>query len=711
MNRFLGVILTGLVFGILMPSSSGCSNQTNSETMPEDSTKNANALINESSPYLLQHAYNPVDWMPWSDKAFEKATAEDKLVLVSIGYSSCHWCHVMEHESFENEEVATLMNERFICIKVDREERPDVDNIYMTAVQLMTGSGGWPLNCFTLPDGRPIFGGTYFPKNKWMEVLENLAEGYARDKETYIDYAEKLTEGVAQTEIISVAKEEIPFRRIMLDSMIMNWKPMFDKSKGGNRRAPKFPIPNNYEFMTDYGIHYGDDEVLAHVDLTLTKMARGGIYDQVGGGFARYSTDMDWKVPHFEKMLYDNGQLVSLYSKGYQRTKNLLYKEVVYQTIDWIKREMMTKESSFYSALDADSEGEEGKFYVWEKEELKNVLADDYDWVKDYYNVGPRGMWEGNFILLREVSDEDFATEMQWSREDLRKKVDKVNSKLLKAREKRIRPGLDDKSLTSWNAIMMIGLLDAYAAFGEKEFLDLAKGNAEWIEKYQLKDDGGLYHSYKEGVSKIDGFLEDYAFVISASLKLYEATFDESYLTKADKLARYAIDHFFDDKSGMFFFTSASGDQLITRKMEINDNVIPASNSELARALFKLGSFYDNQDYKDKASQMLTNVYSDMAGYYSGYTNWGILAMNMTEPYFEVAVTGAGWEKKLAEMNKRYLPNMILMGGQEGELPLLEGKFGNDPKIFVCVNKACMRPVEAVSDAISQMEEWKKMDE
>jgi len=674
--------------------------------MPEDSTKNVNALIHESSPYLLQHAYNPVDWMPWGDEAFDKAAAGDKLVLVSIGYSSCHWCHVMEHESFEDEGVAEFMNDNFVCIKVDREERPDVDNIYMTAVQLMTGSGGWPLNCFTLPNGKPVFGGTYFPKNKWMEVLESLSSGYKNDKETYLAYAEKLTEGVAGTEIITVAKEEIPFDRTVLDKMMTDWKLNFDSESGGNRRAPKFPIPNNYEFMTAYAFHYSDTTVANHVDLTLTNMACGGIYDQVGGGFARYSTDMNWKVPHFEKMLYDNGQLISLYSKAYQRTKNPLYKEIVYQTIEWAQREMMCKESCFYSALDADSEGEEGKFYVWTREELKEILGDDFDWVKKYYNVGPKGLWEGHFILLRDQADEEFAMDMEWSREDLRKKIDKVNEKLLKARSKRIRPGLDDKSLTSWNAIMMIGLLDAYSAFGEKDFLDLAISTARWIEKFQLKDDGGLRHSYKEGKSKIDGFLEDYAFTISAGLKLYEATFDESYLTKADKLMKYTIDNFYDDKSGMFFFTSSSGDQLITRKMEINDNVIPASNSTIAIALYKLGSFYDNQEYKDMASQMLTNVYSDMTGYASGYTNWGILCMNIIEPYFEVAITGSNWQDKVAELNENYLPNKILLGGSKGGLPLLEGKFGEETTIYVCVNKACMKPVTAVSEAIDQMGEW-----
>ena len=706
MYHFSEVNIRGLVFAfLLLTSIVGCGHDKN-QSMPEDTTKNANALIHESSPYLLQHAYNPVNWMPWGDEAFEKAKAEDKLVLVSIGYSSCHWCHVMEHESFEDEKVAQIMNEHFVCIKVDREERPDVDNIYMTAVQLMTGSGGWPLNCFTLPDGQPVFGGTYFPKHRWISVLDELSKGYKENREEYIDYATRLTEGVAQTEIITVAKEEAQFSREKLDEMMVNWKRGFDSVRGGNNRAPKFPMPNNYEFMTEYAYHYGDSAVMNHVDLTLVKMAFGGIYDQIGGGFARYSTDMDWKVPHFEKMLYDNAQLISLYSKAYQRTQLPLYKEIVYQTIEWVQREMMTEEGSFYSALDADSEGEEGKFYVWSKEELKTVLGKDFDWVKDYYNVSTKGLWEGNYILLRDQSDEKFAEKQGWKVDKLRKKVDEVNEKLLDERSKRIRPGLDDKSLTSWNALMLIGLLDAYQTFGEKEFLDLALKNSEWLINYQAKSDGSLYHSYKEGKSKIDGFLEDYAFTIEASIKLYEVTFDESYLRSAETLVKYCLDHFYDEKSGMFYFTSSKNDQLITRKMEINDNVIPASNSAMAKALFKLGTLYDNADYKEKATQMLSNVYGEMEQYPSGYTNWALTALNITEPYYEVAITGENCQEKVTEINQLYLPNKVLMGAKtESQLPLLKDKFLGTTTIFVCVNKSCQLPVEEVSEAVKQMKQ------
>lgn len=656
-----------------------------------------NQLIDESSPYLLQHAHNPVNWMPWGDEAFEKAIEEDKLVLVSIGYSSCHWCHVMEHESFENEEVAKVMNDNFICIKVDREERPDVDQVYMTAVQLMVGSGGWPLNCFTLPDGRPVYGGTYFQKNEWLEILANLHLTYTKDKQRIVDYAENLTNGVQQSELIVSPVEPSDFTMEKLNDLAEIWKRNFDLKDGGMNRSPKFPIPNNYDYLMQYAYHTQDSIIMNQVDLTLRKMAHGGIYDQIGGGFARYSTDMKWKAPHFEKMLYDNGQMVSLYSSAYQRNKNPLYKKVVYQTLKWVYREMTTSDGAFYSALDADSEGEEGKYYVWSKSELKEVLSEEeFELVKDYYEINPKGLWEGNYILLRDGSDE--------YSEDIESKMKVINAKLLVKRETRIKPGLDDKSLTSWNALMLKGYVDAYAVFNEELFLQAALKNAKWLLKKQTKKDGGLYHTYKNGKSKIDGFLDDYAFTIDAYLGLYEVTFDEQWLYEAQQLTDYAIEHFEDTTSGMFYYTSNSGTTLIARKMELNDNVIPASNSQMARVLYKLGTMLNVQSYKDKSKQMLANVYSEMYTYPSGYSNWSILALNMTLPYYEVAITGTGWKSKLTDLNKYYVPNKLIMGGEKSGLELLEGKFLGETTIFVCEHGACQMPVLEAKDAVSQME-------
>lgn len=688
----------------LLFSCNGKSQKEN-HNVQNEAHKYTNDLIHETSPYLLQHAHNPVNWMPWGKEAFEKAEAEHKLVLISIGYSSCHWCHVMEHESFEDEKVATLMNDKFVCIKVDREERPDVDQVYMNAVQLMTGSGGWPLNCFTLPDGRPIYGGTYFQKNQWMELLENLAYKYEKSPQEVTQFAENLTQGIQQSELITVPVEGVTFSIDQLKKMVEDWEINFDKEEGGNNRAPKFPIPNNYDFMMQYAFHTKDSVVMNHVDLTLKKMALGGIYDQIGGGFARYSTDLNWKVPHFEKMLYDNAQLVSLYSHAYQRKPLPLYKHVVYQTLEWVYREMMTKEGAFYSALDADSEGEEGKFYVWSKEELKQTLGDDFSFAKDYYAINLRGMWENNYILLRTQTNEEFAKKMGMTVSEVNKKAAEINAKLLAKRAERIRPGLDDKSLTSWNALMLIGFLDAYQAFDDPRFLKAAEYNAKWLQKKQLQKNGALFHTYKDGKSKINGFLADYCFTIEAFVKLYETTFNEAYLNQAAQLAAYAITHFYDEKSGMFFFSSDEEDQLVARKMEITDNVIPASNSAMANALYDLGILLDKKEYKEIAKQLLANVYQDIPSYGSAYSNWSILALNLINPYYEVAITGADWKNKQKELNKHYIPNKLLMGAEKSSnLGILTGKFMDETTIFVCIEGACKMPTNSITQALQQMQ-------
>jgi uncharacterized protein YyaL (SSP411 family) len=692
-----------LTLTFLVLFSSCANSQKNSDKVKDPKPKYTNELIHESSPYLLQHAHNPVNWLPWGDEAFEIAKEEDKLVLVSIGYSSCHWCHVMEHESFENEKVAKVMNDNFICIKVDREERPDVDQVYMNAVQLMTGQGGWPLNCITLPDGRPIFGGTYFPTNKWVESLNKIHDAYQNKRNEVLEYANNLTEGIKKYELITIKEENKQFSAERLDEMMVNWQRNFDNYEGGANRAPKFPLPNNYEFLMHYAYTYRDTSVMQHVDLTLKKMAYGGIYDQIGGGFARYSTDTYWKVPHFEKMLYDNAQLVSLYSHAYQRTKKPLYKQIVYQTLDWVKNEMTSKEGAFYSALDADSEGEEGKFYVWNKDELKAICGDRYELIKDYYNVNNKGLWEGNYILLRNESDSTIADKYELDVPTLRTVIDEINTKLLKERNKRVRPGLDDKSLTSWNALMTIGYLDAYQAFGEKDFLETAMNNVQWLQKFQIQPDGSLYHTYKKREAKIDGFLEDYATTISLYIKLYEVTYDEGYLSKAKSLIEYSNDYFRDTASGMFFFTSSLGQQLVARKMELSDNVIPASNSIMAINLWKIGSFYDIESYKEQSRQMLANVYDKIHSYGSAYSNWSILALHMIEPFYEIAITGTDWRTKNVQLNQHYIPNKILMGGTAGDLPLLEGKFTEESTIYVCVNKSCKLPVNNVSEAVNQL--------
>lgn len=679
--------------------------QTNTSNTPMEQThyKHTNALVNESSPYLLQHAHNPVDWYPWGDEALEKAKKENKMLLISVGYSACHWCHVMEKESFEDSLVAKLMNDNFICIKVDREERPDVDQIYMNAVQLMTGSGGWPLNCIALPDGRPVWGGTYFPKDKWMESINFIADYRKNNPEKLLEYAEKLTEGIKTSELILPNQEEAKFNANDIDELYVNWSKSFDNKKGGPDRAPKFPIPNNYEFLLRYAHQTNNSDALQHVKLTLDEMSYGGIYDQIGGGMARYSTDSDWKVPHFEKMLYDNAQLVSLYSMAYQKFDDENYKRLVYQTLDFVSRELMNDEGAFYSALDADSEGEEGKFYIWKQEELEQAFGSDYKLMASYYNVNRKGFWEhDNYILLRDESDESFASDNDISVDELYTIIDRNRKKLMAIRDERVRPGLDDKSLTSWNAMMLKGFVDAYQSFGEKRFLNAALKNADFIVSQQMRSDGGLYHSYKNGKSSINGYLEDYAFVIEAFLSLYEASFDEQWLQKADRLAQYCYQHFHNKENQMFFFTSDEDQALVARKMEVTDNVIPASNSSLAKSLFLLSHHLDNKTYYTTATEMLNNVKPHMSSYGSGYSNWASLMMNEVYPFYEVAITGPEAKQKLQELNENYIPNKLLScSTKESQLPLLENRYDEAiTRYFVCVNKVCQLPTEDLNTAL-----------
>lgn len=663
--------------------------------------KYTNALIQESSPYLLQHAHNPVNWVSWSDEVFTKAKLQNKMVLVSVGYSACHWCHVMEHECFEDEEVAALMNTFFICIKVDREERPDVDQVYMSAVQLMTQKGGWPLNCFTLADGRPIYGGTYFPKEQWMHILKSLQHTFENDREKVEEYAEHLHQGVQNSELITDAKKREQFSEEKLHEMVLRWSRNFDSIEGGDARAPKFPLPNNYEFLLHYGVKYQNDKVSSHVELTLDKIALGGIYDQVGGGFSRYSVDMLWKVPHFEKMLYDNGQLLSLYSEAYKYFKKPLYKRIVYQTIAWLQREMLTKDGAFYSALDADSEGDEGKFYCWNKEDMLNVLGEDYNWVSDFYNLNQRGYWEEEkYIPLRTESDMSFAKKMNWSLEEFELKISKINQQLLDERSHRIRPGTDDKCLTSWNAITIKGLCDAYSAFGEEEFLHLAIKNARWIVQRQITNDGKLFRTYKNGNSTINAFLEDYAHVIFAFIELYEVTFDSEWLEKASQLTEITLKEFHDEKSKMFFFTSNST-QLIARKMELNDNVLPASNSVMAHNLFRLSHLYYNNEFKLIAEQMLANIYDGMEMYGSGYSNWGSLLLNIVNNYYHVSIMGNESQALNLNLLKNYLPNVLCAGGNDLKLPVLaDKKIENETIIYVCYDGTCLSPVKNIEEVI-----------
>jgi len=664
-----------------------------------------NSLINENSPYLLQHAHNPVNWYPWGEEALTKAKKENKPILVSIGYSACHWCHVMERESFENEEVAKIMNEFFICIKVDREERPDIDQIYMDAVQMMTGSGGWPLNCFAMPNGKPFFGGTYFQADNWINVLKGIQNAWINEQDKVKNVAEQLSKGIRENEIITSKIEVNQFAVADLEKGFLQWKSEFDIHEGGNNQAPKFPLPNSLQFLLRYYYYTKDQSALNHLSLTLDKMAMGGIYDQVGGGFARYSVDEIWKVPHFEKMLYDNGQLVSLYAEAYQLTKIPEYKQVIEQTLEFIDRELSLPEGGFYSSLDADSEGVEGKFYVWEKSEVDELLGNQSKLFCEYYGITQHANWEEGNILMVQANKKELAGKYKISEKELNEQLEKGRRVLLNGKKDRIRPGLDDKSLTSWNALMLKGYVDAYKALGDEKYLKKAIGNAAFIQKYLWKGKARLHRNYKGGNSKINGFLDDYSFTIEAFVALYQATFEEKWLHKADDLLQHVILHFSDDKSGMFFYTSDEDNALIARKMELLDNVIPSSNSSIAKSLFLLGSYLENSRYIERSQQMLANVKARLEKAMSYHSNWGQLYFLLSNPLIEIVVVGEDAVKQKRRIEELFSPNVLISGSKaESNLPLLQNRYVNGQTTFyLCKNHTCKLPVTNVDDLLKQL--------
>ena len=666
-----------------------------------------NRLANSASPYLLQHAHNPVDWFPWGPEALQKAKDENKLILVSIGYSACHWCHVMEHESFEDEKVAAVMNEYFVCIKVDREERPDIDQIYMAAVQLMTGRGGWPLNCICLPDQRPIYGGTYFRKNDWLSLLFNLADFYKNKPEEAEDYASKLTDGIVKFENFSPVTGEKKYSRADLEAIVKNWQRYFDKIEGGIGSAPKFPMPNNWQFLMRYAYFMQDTEIAAQVKLTLHKMAFGGIYDHVGGGFARYSVDGRWHVPHFEKMLYDNAQLLSLYAEAAVWSFEPLYQQIAGEIIQFVKRELSSADGGFYSALDADSEGVEGKFYTFDKAEIERVLEADATVFCIYYNITDDGNWaeEETNVLFRKDTDEQLAEKLGIGISQLNTIIRSARERLLIYRSTRVRPGLDFKILASWNGLMLKGLCEAYRAFDQHEYLELALNNAAFILEKLVDPDGHLIRIYSEKsqLAQSFAFLDDYANVIDAFIALYEVTFDEQWLIKAKELTTIAIDCFYNEEQGMFYYTAADDEQLIARKYELMDSVIPASNSVMAHNLKKLGLFFGDENFGSIALQLLKNIAPQIAKYGSSYSNWAALMLNEVFGLYELAITGENFEETRRNFEKNYVPNKIILGGKKGILPLLQGRFAKETRLFVCRDKTCGLPVNDIENALKQI--------
>ena len=659
-----------------------------------------NLLSRESSPYLLQHAENPVHWKPWGEPAFEEARTKNHLVIVSIGYSSCHWCHVMAHECFEDSATAEIMNQHFVSVKVDREEHPDVDQIYMTALQLMSGQGGWPLNVVCLPDGRPVWGATYLPRDKWQQALKQLAEMYKSDSAKMEEYAEHLKEGITQAELVEVQETYSDFSQDDARRMVNMWASQFDNIDGGDNRAPKFPMPVNYMFLLEMGVLDHNSRALRHVELTLNKMAWGGIYDQVGGGFARYSTDKSWTVPHFEKMLYDNAQLLSVYGMAYRHFKHEHYKRVILETSEWLEREMRAELPTYNSAIDADSEGEEGRYYVWTEEELRNIIKkSDWQQFTEYFDL-KKGAWDGKIVLTTSGKSAD------------EKKLKRWRTQLMKVRNTRKPPGVDDKNLTSWNALMISGLVDAAKAFYEDDPETSAKlfkravNAADWIQSWQSAGYNLLHHTARYGSSSVDGLLEDYALAIQAFLDIYEYTGKEAYLKKAQGWMTTLEKDFLDKSSGLFYTRSLAGKQLISKSLDRVDNVIPSPNSVMAHNLWRLGIIENDDLRTDHALKMLSQIDRDRLLNHAGsYANWGRLLLRITFPSPEVVITGPESQGYYLQLQNKLYPNTFWAWSKEEDfLPVFRDRqVQGKTTIYICENRVCQLPVNKIEEARGQL--------
>ncbi len=692
--------------------------------------KKANKLINQKSPYLLQHAHNPVNWYPWCDEAFENAKREDRPIFLSIGYSTCHWCHVMEKESFEDEEVAKLMNDAFISIKVDREERPDIDGVYMSVCQMMTGSGGWPLTIVMTPDKKPFFAGTYFPKHNrfnrigTMELVPRLMEVWKSKKDEVLKSAEDIA--------LSLSKQNFTLDSTEIDETILDkayneLRGRYDETDGGFGSAPKFPSPLNLMFLLRYWKRKSDPKALEMVEKTLTEMRRGGIYDHIGFGFARYSTDQHWLVPHFEKMLYDQAMLVMAYTETYLVTKNTFFKETAEEILEYVLRDMTHPEGGFYSAEDADSEGEEGKFYLWDATELKNVLdKEEFDFAIRVFNITEdgnlpdgkagwidesKGMMMGTNILHLTKSNNELAESFNLNKDTFTQKLESIRKKLFNYREKRIHPYKDDKVLTDWNGLMISAFTKAAQAFGEDRYSEAAIKAYSFIEKYLTDKKGRLIHRFRDGQSGLPAHLDDYAFMINALIDLYETTFKVKYIKRAVELNDILIKEFWDEQNGGFYFTSSKSEELITRQKDVYDGAIPSGNSIALLNLIRLSRFTSDISFENRAF--------NLTKYFSGYISKSPSAFSMfmcaldfqLHSSTEIVIVGNQIDVKVREglnlVRKIFYPNkiVILKSNEEGKNPADLLSFtkdmnvkGNKPTFYVCKNFICNRPVNRLEE-------------
>ena len=684
--------------------------------------KHTNKLINETSPYLLQHTHNPVDWYPWGPEALERARAEDKPILLSIGYSACHWCHVMEHESFENEEIARIMNENFVCIKVDREERPDLDSIYMNAVQMMTGHGGWPMTMFLTPDLKPFYGGTYYPPADrqgmpgFPRVLLTIADSYENRRQDILSSADAITGELRKMNRFHATDEMLTTE--VLNQAFSALASSFDRVNGGFGHAPKFPPSMALMFFLRYWKRTNSQSALEMAELTLEKMAGGGMYDHLGGGFARYSVDAHWLVPHFEKMLYDNALLARIYLYAYQATDKQFYRRVAEEILEYIMRDMTDRTGGFYSAEDADSEGEEGKFYVWTKQEVIDVLGEeDGQLFSDYYDVTEQGNFEhGKSILNTPVKMEQVARDKGIALEEFSRRMEAARRKLFYVREERVRPGRDEKILAAWNGLMLTAFAEAANILGRDDYRAVAIKNADFLLANLVRNNRVL-RTYKDGTAKLNGYLEDYSYLIEGLLAVYEATFDLKYFDSARGLADTMIEQFWDEADGGFFFTSSDHEELITRTKDYFDNATPSGNSVAAVALLKLGLLNEESNYQRCAATILRTMRQVMAKYPSAFGYLlSALDFYLSEAK-EIAIVAEPDSHEarsfVTEIYSRYLPNKVVALKEPGDeraaesIKLLADRSMIDgkPAVYVCRNFTCLAPATTREELSERLEQ------
>ncbi|WP_177229111.1 thioredoxin domain-containing protein [Pustulibacterium marinum] len=668
-----------------------------------------NKLIHEESPYLKQHAYNPVDWHPWSNETLELAKELQKPLLISIGYAACHWCHVMEKETFEDTDTAYYMNKNFINVKVDREEHPDVDRVYMNALKLMTNSGGWPLNIFAMPDGTPFHGCTYLPNETWKSNIQKLADIYYNEKEKIQLYTGQILNALRLFDLTEKVETScIDIRLIRMANK--EWSKKWDSEMGGTKGAPKFMMPSELNYLLNFAILEKNDEIKTHVFNTLTKIAQGGIFDVVAGGFSRYSVDEKWHVPHFEKMLYDNAQLLSLYSKAYRHSKNDYFKTIIDKTVHYLLKDFKNEQHLFYASYDADSLNnektqEEGAYYCWTKNELIELLGNEFPLFQEVFNINAAGYWEDDkYVLFRTKTWEELATSLHLEKNDLEKRIQICLTILESERSNRPKPALDHKIITSWNGLMISALVETYLALQYDQLLDLAILSANSVLKHLTSSENKLYHTLNYS-KKIPGYLEDYAAIIDAFLKLYEVTGDFKWLNEAKFLVNICLDEFYEEETGMFYFTSKNQPAIISRGVERTDDVIPSSNSMMAQNLFKLASLTSSEIYRKYALTMTINIFSDARTHPQMYSNWLDLSLKTDSDTYEIVIIGKNAKDVYLQFTENYYPNHVYaLSTSPSDSLIFKNRFQEGKTlIYVCKNNVCQLPHETVAEALNEI--------